>query len=95
MNLLRRLKPSSREGSLALILLVAVGGTGLVNPRFLTGDGTRDLFTSTSVVALLAIGIAPIVIMRHIDLSISSTVGLTAWVVADMCAKNPDFTWVQ
>jgi rhamnose transport system permease protein len=95
MNFLRRLKPSSREASLALILIVAVGGTGLINPRFLTGDGTRDLFTSTSVVALLAIGIAPIVIMRHIDLSISSTVGLTAWVVADFSAKNPDFTWVQ
>jgi rhamnose transport system permease protein len=74
MNFLRRLKPSSREASLALILIVAVGGTGLINPRFLTGDGTRDLFTSTSVVALLAIGIAPSVIMRHIDLSISSTV---------------------
>jgi rhamnose transport system permease protein len=95
MDFLRKLKPSSREGSLAIILIFAVGGTGLINPRFLTGDGTRDLFTSTSVVALLAIGIAPIVIMRHIDLSISSTVGLTAWVVADMCAKNPDFTWVQ
>jgi rhamnose transport system permease protein len=95
MDFLRRLKPSSREGSLAIILIIAVGGTGLINPRFLTGDGTRDLFTSTSVVALLAIGIAPIVIMRHIDLSISSTVGLTAWVVADFCAKNPDFTWVQ
>ena len=95
MDFLRRLKPSSREGSLAIILIIAIGGTGLINPRFLTGDGTRDLFTSTSVVALLAIGIAPIVIMRHIDLSISSTVGLTAWVVADMCAKNPDFTWVQ
>ena len=95
MNLLSRLKPKSREGSLAIILLVAVGGTGLINNRFLTGDGTRDLLASTSVVALLAIGIAPIVIMRHIDLSIASTVGLTAWFVADMSAKNPDFTWVQ
>ena len=95
MNLLSRLKPKSREGSLAIILLVAVGGTGLINNRFLTGDGTRDLLTSTSVVALLAIGIAPIVIMRHIDLSIASTVGLSAWFVADMTAKNPDFTWVQ
>lgn len=95
MNFLRRLKPSSREGSLAIILLVAVGGTGFINPRFLTGDGTRDLLTSTSVVALLAIGIAPIVVMRHIDLSIASTVGLTAWLIADMSAKNPEFTWVQ
>lgn len=95
MDFLRKLKPSSREGSLAIILIIAIGGTGLINPRFLTGDGTRDLFTSTSVVALLAIGIAPIVIMRHIDLSISSTVGLTAWVVADVCAKHPSFTWVE
>jgi rhamnose transport system permease protein len=46
-------------------------------------------------VALLAIGITPVVVMRHIDLSIASTVGLTAWLIADMCAKNPDFTWVQ
>lgn len=95
MDFLRKLKPSSREASLGLILLVAIGGTGLINPRFLTGDGTRDLLTSTSVVALLAIGIAPIVVMRHIDLSIASTVGLTAWVIADFSAKNPDFTWVQ
>ena len=54
-----------------------------------------DLLTSTSVVALLAIGIAPVVVMRHIDLSIASTVGLTAWLIADICAKNPDFTWVH
>jgi rhamnose transport system permease protein len=76
-------------------LLIAVGVTGLLNPRFLTGDGTRDLLTSTSVVALLAIGITPVVVMRHIDLSIASTVGLTAWLIADICAKNPDFTWVH
>jgi len=95
MNLLNKLKPSSREASLGIILLFAIGVTGLINPRFLTGDGTRDLLTSTSVVALLAIGITPVVVMRHIDLSIASTVGLTAWLIADMCAKNPDFTWVQ
>jgi len=95
MNLLNKLKLSSREASLGIILLISIGATGLINPRFLTGDGTRDLLTSTSVVALLAIGITPVVVMRHIDLSIASTVGLTAWLIADMCAKNPDFTWVQ
>ena len=95
MNILSRLKPRSREGSLGLILIVTIGITGLINPRFLTGDGTRDLFTSTAVVALLAIGMAPVIIMRHIDLSVASTVGLTAWFVADICAKNPDFTWIH
>jgi rhamnose transport system permease protein len=72
-----------------------MGVTGIINPRFLTGDGTRDLLSTTSIVALMAIGIAPVVIMRHIDLSISSTVGLTAWLVANMCAHNPSFTWWQ
>jgi rhamnose transport system permease protein len=38
---------------------------------------------------------APVMIMRHIDLSVASTVGLSAWLVADFCAKNPSFTWVQ
>ena len=95
MNLVKRFSFSSREFSLALILLIAIGATGSVNPRFLTGDGTRDLLTSTAVVALLAIAITPIVVMKHIDLSIASTLALSAWIVADVCAKNPNFTWVQ
>jgi rhamnose transport system permease protein len=84
-----------RESSLGVILIFAVAVTGFINPRFVTGDGTRDLLSATAIVALLAIGIAPIMIMRHIDLSIASTVGFSAWLVADTCAKNPSFTWVQ
>lgn len=84
-----------REASLGIILLFAIGITGFINPRFVTGDGTRDLLSATAIVALLAIGMAPVMIMRHIDLSVASTVGLSAWVVADFCAKNPSFTWVQ
>lgn len=95
MNLFSKLKISSREASLAVILFITIGITGLINPRFLTGDGTKDLLTSTSVVAILAIGITPIVVMRHIDISIASTVGLSAWVIADFCKKNPDFIWWQ
>jgi rhamnose transport system permease protein len=84
-----------REGSLGVILIFCVGVTGFINPRFVTGDGTRDLLSATAIVALLAIGIAPVMIMRHIDLSIASTVGFSGWLVADFCAKNPSFTWVQ
>jgi rhamnose transport system permease protein len=84
-----------REGSLGVILIFCVAVTGFINPRFVTGDGTRDLLSATAIVALLAIGIAPVMIMRHIDLSIASTVGFSAWLVADFCAKNPSFTWVH
>ena len=88
-------KTLGREASLGVILVFAVAVTGFINPRFVTGDGTRDLLSATAIVALLAIGIAPVMIMRHIDLSIASTVGFSAWLVADTCAKNPSFTWVQ
>ena len=84
-----------REGSLGVILIFCIGVTGFINPRFVTGDGTRDLLSATAIVALLAIGIAPVMIMRHIDLSIASTVGFSAWLVADFCAKNPSFTWIH
>ena len=84
-----------REGSLGIILIFCIASTGFINPRFVTGDGTRDLLSATAIVALLAIGMAPVMIMRHIDLSIASTVGFSAWLVADFCAKNPSFTWWQ
>lgn len=84
-----------RETSLGIILIFAIGITGLINPRFVTGDGTRDLLSATAIVGLLAIGMAPVMIMRHIDLSVASTVGLSAWLVADFTSKNPDFTWVE
>ena len=95
MGSLLKKRSFGRETSLGVILVFTVGVTGFINPRFVTGDGTRDLLSATAIVALLAIGIAPIMIMRHIDLSIASTVGLSAWLVADSCAKNPSFTWLQ
>ena len=95
MNFLSHLRPKGREASLGIILVLTMGVTGIINPRFLTGDGTRDLLSSTSIVALMAIGIAPVVIMRHIDLSISSTVGLSAWMVANLCAHHKNFSWWQ
>jgi rhamnose transport system permease protein len=90
-----KVKSVGRETSLGVILIFTIAITGFINPRFVTGDGTRDLLSATAIVALLAIGIAPVMIMRHIDLSIASTVGFSAWLVADVCAKNPSFTWVQ
>jgi rhamnose transport system permease protein len=84
-----------REASLGIILIFCIASTGFINPRFVTGDGTRDLLSATAIVALLAIGMAPVMIMRHIDLSIASTVGFSAWLVADFCAKNPSFAWWQ
>ena len=77
----------NRELSLFIILIITIGVTAAFNPRFITGEGTKDLLNFTAVVAILAIGIAPIVIMRHIDLSISSTVGFSAWVIAALSDK--------
>lgn len=95
MGFLAKFKPRGREASLAVILVFAIAVTSLINPRFVTGSGTRDLLTATSIVALLAIGLTPIVVMRHIDLSIASTVGFSAWVVAAECASHPHFTAFQ
>ena len=89
---MKRFSFRSREISLFFILIFTIGLTSFINPRFITGSGTKDLLNSTAVVAIMAVGITPIVIMKHIDLSIASTVGFSAWIIADLCHKHPSFT---
>ena len=88
---MKRFSFRSREISLFFILIFTIGLTSFINPRFITGSGTKDLLNSTAVVAIMAVGITPIVIMKHIDLSIASTVGFSAWMIADLSKKHEGF----
>ncbi|MBX6766141.1 MAG: ABC transporter permease, partial [Actinomadura rubrobrunea] len=73
----------ARELSIAAALAVLVLGTAAVNPRFLSGQGVKDIFLNASILALLAVGQTLVVVTRNIDLSVGSVVGLVAFVVGD------------
>jgi rhamnose transport system permease protein len=73
-----------RELSLVAIMLVLGGLVSLSAPQFLTMDNISQVAVLASITAIAAIGEALVVITRNIDLSVEATIGLVAYVVANM-----------
>ncbi|WP_027482284.1 ABC transporter permease [Deinococcus pimensis] len=87
-NLLERLF-RAREASLVLILLALVAATSAVNPRFVAPQSLRDLLLNVSIIALVVVGQTLVLLMKHVDLSVSSVVGLTAFLSGSLFVANP------
>ncbi|MBI5161507.1 MAG: ABC transporter permease [Micrococcales bacterium] len=79
----------SREFSVlvAFVLLVAV--TQLVNPRFLVGQGIRDLLLNATIFVVMAVGEAIVILTRNVDLSVGSILGLSAFGTGSIFAAFP------
>jgi rhamnose transport system permease protein len=69
----------AREAPVVLVLAVVVAGTSIVNSRFVSQQGIRDLLLAVSFIALMAIGQTFVIVMRHVDLSVGSTLGLASY----------------
>ncbi len=79
----------SRESTLFVVLLLIVGGTALARPQFLNLQNLRDVLLNVSIVSLLTAGMTIVILMRHIDLSIGSTVGVSAYGVGSLYVAFP------
>src|ERR1700746_1061222 len=79
----------SREGSLVLLIAVLTALTTALNPRFLSPQSLKDLMLNVSIIALLVLGQTVIILMRQIDLSISSIVGITAFLSGTLFINHP------
>jgi rhamnose transport system permease protein len=74
-NLLR-----SRELAVAVVLVLLIAVTTIKSDSFLFGStGWRDLLLTPSMLILLAVGQTCVLITRNVDLSVGSTLGLTAY----------------
>lgn len=79
----------ARELSLVGLLALLIAGTATVNPRFIEAQGLRDLLLNVAIIALLVVGETLVLLMRHVDLSVSSVVGLTAFLAGSTFAGHP------
>jgi rhamnose transport system permease protein len=79
----------SREFSVfaALVLLVVI--TDISNPRFLAPQGVKDLLLNSTIFIVMAVGEAVVIITRNVDLSVGSTLGLTAFGTGSLFAAFP------
>ena len=66
----------------ALILLLLIVVIGLTTPVFLTSRNIGNIFSQTSVIAVVALGQLLVIVTRGIDLSVGATIALSGVVGA-------------
>lgn len=81
----------SREISVAAVLVLIVALTTIKTHGFvLSSDGWRNLLVAPSLLMILAVGQAVVIITRNVDLSVGSTLGLTAYLTGKVFIAYPD-----
>ena len=85
LGLLRR-----RETSIVAAIIAMVIVTTAVRPTFVfSGDGWRSLLLNPAIYIVLAVGVAFVIISRSVDLSVGSTMGLTAFAIGSLYIAWP------
>ncbi|WP_404987794.1 ABC transporter permease [Caballeronia sp. LZ043] len=79
----------SRELTLFIVLLVLIGATAAAKPDFLNLQNLRDVLLNVSIIGLLTAGMTIVMLMRHIDLSVASIVGVSAYAVGSLFVMFP------
>lgn len=80
----------SREIAVGGVFVLVVALTTIKSPSFLfSSDGWRDLLLTPSLLLILAVGQTAVIITRNVDLSVGSTLGLTAYFTGKVFSDYP------
>ncbi|MGW2958427.1 ABC transporter permease [Streptomyces sp. NPDC001220] len=72
-----------RELAILVVFLVMITVTQAGNSQFLSQQGVKDLLLNATILVLVATGQSLVVITRNVDLSVGSTLGITAFAAGD------------
>jgi rhamnose transport system permease protein len=72
-----------RELAIAVVLILMLLATQLDNSAFLSEQGVKDLLLNATILVLVGVGQATVVITRNVDLSVGSTLGVTAFAAGE------------
>lgn len=78
-----------RETALFVVLVALIVCTAIARPQFLNLQNLRDVLLNVSIVGLLTAGMTVVMLMRHIDLSVGSIVGVSAYAVGSLFVAFP------
>ncbi len=81
----------SRELAIVIVLaLILVVATSRRSSFVFSADGWRDTLLAPSILLLLAVGQMVVVVTRNVDLSVGSTLGITAYATGRIFVANPE-----
>ncbi len=80
----------SREVAVAAVLVAVIAFATIKSDSFLfSNNGWRDLLLTPSILLLLAVGQTVVIITRNVDLSVGSTLALTAYLTGRLFIDHP------
>jgi rhamnose transport system permease protein len=79
----------AREVGIGVVLLLVFGVTTLHNHNFATANSIQQLLSGAALIAMLGVGETLVIVTRNVDLSVGSTVGLSAYIVGDLFKHHP------
>ncbi|GHJ42182.1 ABC transporter permease [Streptomyces sp. TS71-3] len=79
-----------RELAIFVVFLVMIAITQAGNSHFLSEQGVKDLLLNATILVLVATGQALVVISRNVDLSVGSTLGISAFAAGDYLQGGGD-----
>jgi rhamnose transport system permease protein len=82
-----------RETGILLMLVLFCIVVGSIEPRFLTANSLRVVLLIVPLMMIAAMGEMLVIVARHVDLSIGSTVGLSGILVGMMFRDHPEIAW--
>ena len=82
-----------REMGILVVIILFCLAVGLFKPRFLTLDNLRTMLMLVPLIMIAAMGQMLVIIARHVDLSVGSTLGFAAMMTALMFKMQPDIPW--
>jgi rhamnose transport system permease protein len=80
-----------RELGTLLLLLVVMLGTAVIQPRYLSSNSLRSILLWVPLLAVIGMGEMIVIIIRGIDVSVGSIVGLSGLVVGLIFRDVPGF----
>jgi rhamnose transport system permease protein len=82
-----------REMGILVVIILFCLAVGIAKPRFLTLDNFRTMLMLIPLIMIVAMGQMLVIIARHVDLSVGSTLGFAAMMTALMFKLQPDIPW--
>ena len=81
-----------REAGISIFILILVVAVTLRAPSFLTFKNFNEILLNISILAIVALAQTIVILTKGIDLSVSSTIGLVAMMVAFVVKENPEMS---
>ncbi|WP_138472384.1 ABC transporter permease [Poseidonocella sp. HB161398] len=89
----RVLREYGHELLVALAILVLLAVVGTINPRFVSARNMTSVFSGNAYIAVAAIGMTMIIVIRQIDLSVGALIGVLATISGTIAVSGAP-VWV-